>query len=80
MQELWLYTISFFTAIALALVGILIFLFAPQIMQIVAGNYGNDETSRLKFFSETIMQLRVMSPLILLSGINWYYIWCAECI
>jgi len=61
--------ISFFTVIALAFVGIIIFLFAPQIMQIVAGNYGNDEAARLKFFSETIMQLRVMSPLILLSGL-----------
>ncbi len=61
--------ISIFTTIALAFAGILVFLFAPQIMQIVAGNYGNDETARLKFFSETIMQLRIMSPLILLSGL-----------
>ncbi len=61
--------ISFFTAIALALVGLIIFFFAPQIMQIVAGNYGNDQTARLQFFSETILQLRVMSPLILLSGL-----------
>ncbi len=61
--------ISFFTAIALALVAVVIFLFAPQIMQIVAGHYGNDEAARFKFFSETIMQLRVMSPLILLSGL-----------
>src|SRR5271156_4240073 len=35
--------ISFFTAIALTFVGITIFLFAPQIMHIVAGSYGNDE-------------------------------------
>ncbi len=61
--------ISFFTTIALSLVGILIFFFAPQIMHIVAGNYGDTDDNRLKFFGETIMQLRVMSPLILLSGL-----------
>jgi putative peptidoglycan lipid II flippase len=61
--------ISFFTVLALILVGILVFIFAPQIMLVVAGNYGNDEAARLKFFSETILQLRVMSPLIFLSGL-----------
>ena len=61
--------ISYITAIALMVIGIIIFFFAPQIMQIVAGGYGVDEASRLQFFSETIMQLRVMSPLILLSGL-----------
>lgn len=61
--------ISFFTAIALSLVGVLIFFLAPQIMQIVAPGYGKTEADHFKFFSESILQLRVMSPLIALSGL-----------
>ena len=35
---------------------------------------------RLKFFSEAIMQLKVMSPLGNAVRIDWYYIWCAQCV
>jgi len=61
--------ICLFTAASLAIVGAAIFFLAPWLMHLVAGNYGNCQPDRLKFFSEAIMQLRVMSPLVLLSGL-----------
>jgi putative peptidoglycan lipid II flippase len=61
--------ICLFTAIALTVIGAAMFFLAPSLMHLVAGNYGSCESDRLKFFSESIMQLRVMSPLVLLSGV-----------
>ncbi len=61
--------ISSITFVALLIVGLAIYFFAPEITHLVAGNYGTNDSDRLKFFSETIMQLRVMSPLIILSGL-----------
>lgn len=61
--------ISFFTAIILAIAGAIIFYCAPLLTHLVAGDYGNSTLDRLKFFHETITQLRIMSPLVLLSGL-----------
>lgn len=61
--------ICLFTALTLTVAGLAMFLLAPSLMHVVAGNYGSSETDRLKFFSESVAQLRVMSPLVLLSGL-----------
>ena len=59
------------TALFLSVATILMFAFAPYIVHIVAGSYGNghSEFDKARFFQETIAQLRIMSPLILISGL-----------
>lgn len=61
--------VSFYTAIVLAIAGIAMFCLSPWLMHLVAGDYGNTSGDRLKFFQEAIMQLKIMSPLVLLSGL-----------
>jgi putative peptidoglycan lipid II flippase len=61
--------ILFLTAIMLSFVTVMVFLLAPYIVQIVAGGYNCDAASHARFFQQTIWQLRVMSPLVLISGL-----------
>ncbi len=61
--------ILFYTAVILSLVAVLIFALAPYIVHIVAGGYHCDAGDRARFFEQTIWQLKVMSPLIMISGL-----------
>jgi putative peptidoglycan lipid II flippase len=61
--------ILFFTAVVLSFVTIAIYFLAPYIVHIVAGGYHCDLHNRDHFFEQTILQLHVMSPLILISGL-----------
>jgi putative peptidoglycan lipid II flippase len=61
--------IVFCTVICLSLAMILVWVFAPNLVHIVAANYGGDVLHRAKFFEETTLQLRLMSPLLLLAGL-----------
>ncbi len=60
---------SFYTAIVLSIAAIAMFFLSPWVMHLVAGDYGNTNSDRLTFFHEAIMQLKIMSPLVLLSGL-----------
>lgn len=57
------------TAVLLTFVGVVIFAAAPHIMHLVAAGYGHNDLERARFFQESITQLRVMSPLILIAGL-----------
>jgi putative peptidoglycan lipid II flippase len=57
------------TALILSAVAVLMVLLAPYLMHLVASGYGHDEVERMRFFQETVSQLRIMSPLILIAGL-----------
>jgi putative peptidoglycan lipid II flippase len=55
------------TAIFLGVATLLVVVLAPYMVDLVAGNYHGPD--RQAFFAETVRQLRLMSPLVLLSGL-----------
>lgn len=57
------------TAIVLSVITITMYLVAPYLVQLVGSGYGHSELERQRFFAETVTQLRVMSPLILIAGL-----------
>jgi putative peptidoglycan lipid II flippase len=57
------------TALLLSVVTVVMFLAAPYVMHLLAGHYGHDHLERIRFFNETVAQLRTMSPLILIAGV-----------
>jgi len=57
------------TALVLSTVMVLMFFLAPYLVQLVAGGYGHGGLDRFRFFQETVAQLRIMSPLILIAGL-----------
>jgi putative peptidoglycan lipid II flippase len=57
------------TFLILAVVAVLLYVLAPLLVHLLAGGYGHNEADRQQFFRETIMQLRVMSPLVVIAGL-----------
>lgn len=64
--------VLFATGATLSLVAIGLFLFAPYIVHSIAGNYGGVGATiqnRQLYFEQAILQLRLMSPLIVIAGL-----------
>lgn len=57
------------TALFLSIATLVMFVAAPYVVHLVAGGYGHNELDRVRFFQQTVAQLRIMSPLILISGL-----------
>lgn len=57
------------TFLVLSFLSVLLCIIAPYLVHMIAGGYGHNEIDRQQFFRETIMQLRVMSPLVVVAGL-----------
>jgi putative peptidoglycan lipid II flippase len=57
------------TMLALTAIAVLLYWLAPDIVHLIAGGYGHNVTDRQHFFAETISQLRIMSPLVVIAGL-----------
>ena len=57
------------TAFYLSIPTLLVLIGAPLLIELVAPNYGGTSSLHGQFFEEAIRQLRLMSPLIVLSGL-----------
>lgn len=58
------------TGIILSVVSCILFFAAPLLVQLIAGDYSaNDPTKHVEFVRETVNQLKVMSPLVLIAGL-----------